>query len=158
MRVFFAMLLFFFAFLFVLSAFVEVVPDDRDIRPDRIVVPPDCRTYIEQIERMQIPRRDARDLSRFYTDLSKAITDDDHILTSSEARSLNRICGEMRFPKRSLSRKYPELRDAVDDTIAASVGSRKNKNGTYEIVALDDDKRNNLADGLRGVAAALYRK
>ncbi len=130
-----------------------------DIRPGIVPVPappmPDaCRPAIETIKAMSIEKADAVELARFFTAFADAVENDTEIDSSESVRKLNVWSGRLMLENKGLYGKYPALSEKVDETIAASVGSRRLSDG-FEPVEIDVTKKRTLAQALRAVAWAV---
>lgn len=127
--------------------------------PPEIDVPTSCRPAIESIEKMTITQADARELAAFYEAFAATVErDTDNLLGTSESiRLSNGRCGKLCLSDKGIHGKYPGLSDLVDETIALSIGSKKQENGQFEPVTLDPARKHQLAQAIRGVASALRK-
>ncbi|MDR3232980.1 MAG: hypothetical protein LBT46_04850 [Planctomycetaceae bacterium] len=136
----------------------EVKPIDPD---DAGTIPKPTRFLetVQPILAVSIKPKDAAQLSAFYQALSKRVAAD----TAGKINNLETLirvhatAGVVRFQDEDVFLSYEQLRQPVDDVIAAGAGVKRDTDGSYQQVEITASKRASVAEALMAAAWACER-
>lgn len=133
---------------------LEFIKDNVDIvnTPSVDITEPSLsyKTLVKGVVDLDIDKKDARQISDFFLEVSDVVSSDPGFLDSTgQFREFNIKSGGLNFAGLELKNKYPTLGEKIDGIIVQSIGS--------EDAELTDKKRKDLCDCLNAIAWSVHQ-